>query len=154
MKRPSLRFVAATLVAGSAFLPVAAADRGPGGGTCPPPLGPSNGDCPDEKASNVPAMTVSLEIEKCMVAVTVLGLPLLLISTSDCETYLLYPAHQECLGASMLGHHCTKSQNLAVTLFEEHCVGIKLIGTGLEAGCSAKVKSAGTIEDFETVACP
>lgn len=112
--------------------------------------------CPDQRASQVDARIVHFgDPQRCGVGVVILGLP---ISIGGARCYpheVLYPAHQECLGAPSPGTQCVGEDTLTVELRACECQFLSVIGTGLAVPkCSCRAAgNLGTIEDARTVPC-
>ena len=114
------------------------------------------GPCPNTRATNVPAQ-VSHDgpPTRCGVGVQILGLPISIGGAKCYPLEIIYPAHQECLGAENVGTQCEPEAAIAVQLNRCECVVVGVLGTGIsipKCSCTS-AGGAGTVEDAQTVLC-
>jgi len=124
---------------------------------CAPLPRPQQGaNCPDVRASNVPAVVKRDGTStRCGVGVSVFGLALSIGGARCYRNEFVYPAHQECQGVRNPGTACVPAPDMPVSLEHCECLLVGVVGTGVMApkcNCTA-AGTAGTIEDAETILC-
>jgi hypothetical protein len=112
--------------------------------------------CPDTRASNVPALIVYQGgYTRCGIGVQVLGLPISVGGSKCFRNEIIYPAHQECLGALGEGLECVPEASMPVQHNRCECTLVGVLGTGIslpKCSCSP-AGTLGTLEDAQTVLC-
>jgi hypothetical protein len=112
--------------------------------------------CPDRCATNIPARVEHNGPNvRCGLGIQVLGLPISIGGAKCFKNEILYPAHQECLGAVNVGTACVPAGEMPVGLNHCECLLVGLLGTGISApkcNCDS-AGTLGTLEDAETVLC-
>jgi hypothetical protein len=112
--------------------------------------------CPNACATNIPARVEhNGPSVRCGLGVQVLGLPISIGGAKCYKNEILYPAHQECLGAHNAGTACVPAGNMPVALNRCECLLVGVLGTGIAAPkCNCEsAGTLGTVEDAETVLC-
>ena len=114
------------------------------------------GDCPNEKATPVPANDLEVgPVQHCNMSITLFGVPLE-IEGPDCyQTIFHFPAHDWCNEAYNPGTTCASKAPLPVTKETCHC-GVSLFGVHvlLPICTCSDDGTAGTCPDAETQPCP
>ena len=113
--------------------------------------------CPNTRATNLPAVVSHQgHYTRCGLGVQVLGVPLSIGGAKCYQNEIIYPAHQECLGALGEGTRCVPEATLPVQLNRCECVLMGVLGTGVsvpKCSCSS-AGTMGTLEDAQTLLCP
>jgi hypothetical protein len=113
--------------------------------------------CPNVCASNVDARIVeSADASTCGFGIVIFGFGGGLWGEDCPEFRLLYPAHQECRGATNPGTRCVPETALTVQKDRCDCYGVLPIiesGFPLDCDCTPDAAGGGTVEDFKTEVC-
>jgi hypothetical protein len=115
-------------------------------------------DCPDTQATNIgPTLIDGPGGEKCKMGFALFGQDLALGGEFCPSMRFLTPAHQECLGAPLVGSECAIAGNRPVTAMDCECdtLGGAILSILLgSCECEDNGLDVGHVEDAHTLPCP
>lgn len=119
-------------------------------------IAPVHGDCPNVRATDVPAKDVLLPpVDECSLTFHLFDIRIEIPGPNCYSTIIHYPAHHHCESAPNSGTMCAQASPLNVTRETCQC-GVSIFGLHIGipvCSCSAATL-AGTIHDARTLECP